>query len=123
MLGDVALATHVMPRRCWATFLAFVLCCSADDEVDCKAMRVKQLRTFLHQRGVKCEGCAEKADFLHTAATRTTDPTHDRWLPRLRNRLAMRRALCEEHKDTLRRVPMDSERGLPTTSRPGNRQV
>lgn len=45
----------------------------ATDEVDCKGMRVKQLRTFLAERGVKCEGCAEKADFLE---------------------------LCEKHKDT-----------------------
>jgi len=46
--------------------------CAADD-VDCQAMRTKQLRTFLAERGLKCEGCAEKQDFV---------------------------AMCEEHKDT-----------------------
>jgi len=30
-------------------------------------MRVKQLRTFLYARGVTCEGCAEKTDFIKKA--------------------------------------------------------
>ena len=60
-------------RTSAALLLATCLLCAADDEVDCKKMRVKQLNAFLAARGVKCEGCAEKADYV---------------------------ALCEEHKDT-----------------------
>ena len=58
---------------CVASLLSLLSGAGATDEFDCKGMRVKQLRTFLAERGVKCEGCAEKSDFL---------------------------ALCEEHKDT-----------------------
>jgi len=34
-----------------------------EGEIDCKRMKVKELRQMLAARGVKCEGCAEKADF------------------------------------------------------------
>lgn len=34
------------------------------EDVDCKSMRTKQLRQFLHARGLTCEGCAEKQDFV-----------------------------------------------------------
>lgn len=63
----------LMARSVCLLLLSLLSGAGATDEVDCKSMRVKQLRTFLHQRGVKCEGCAEKSDFL---------------------------ALCEQHKDT-----------------------
>ena len=36
----------------------------AEDEpaVDCAKMTVKKLRTWLHERGLKCEVCAEQAE-------------------------------------------------------------
>ena len=34
------------------------------EEVDYKAMRVKQLKIILDQRGVKCSGCTEKDDYV-----------------------------------------------------------
>ena len=37
---------------------------AADSEVDCGAMRTKELRKWLAARGLKCEGCAEKADYV-----------------------------------------------------------
>jgi len=43
--------------------LAAALLCGAlaqEGEIDCKSMKVKQLRQMLAARGVKCEGCAEK---------------------------------------------------------------
>uniref|UniRef100_A0A6U7I8W4 ARMET C-terminal domain-containing protein n=1 Tax=Haptolina brevifila TaxID=156173 RepID=A0A6U7I8W4_9EUKA len=55
-----------MPRSA-APFvlLASLLTVLAEDEVvDCAAMKTKQLRTFLSERGLQCEGCAEKADFV-----------------------------------------------------------
>ena len=65
--------------------LALVATAASDptpQEIDCAAMRTKQLRTFLHARGLKCEGCAEKADFV---------------------------ALCEANKDTPVLPPKDTE--------------
>ena len=37
---------------------------ASDSEVDCGAMRTKELRKWLAARGLKCEGCAEKADYV-----------------------------------------------------------
>ena len=34
------------------------------DDVDCASMRIKELRKFLADRGLKCDGCAEKADYV-----------------------------------------------------------
>merc|ERR1712146_826471 len=34
------------------------------EEVDYGKLRVKQLKTILDQRGVKCTGCTEKTDFI-----------------------------------------------------------
>eukprot|EP00658_Telonema_sp_P-2_P069355 TRINITY_DN5852_c0_g1_i3.p1 TRINITY_DN5852_c0_g1~~TRINITY_DN5852_c0_g1_i3.p1 ORF type:complete len:140 (+),score=40.27 TRINITY_DN5852_c0_g1_i3:173-592(+) len=36
-------------------------------EEEIRKMRVKQLRTFLFDRGVTCKGCAEKDDFVQLA--------------------------------------------------------
>jgi len=71
-----------------ACFAAALLCCALaqDGEVNCKGMRVKELRQFLSARGVKCEGCAEKADFLK---------------------------LCEEHADTPVLPPKEEEPTAP----------
>ena len=64
-------------RRSLRLAAALVLCCALaqaeDEEVNCKGMRVKALNNFLRARGLACEGCAEKADYVK---------------------------LCEEHKDT-----------------------
>ena len=35
-----------------------------EGEIDCKRMKVKELRQMLAARGVKCEGCAEKVPSL-----------------------------------------------------------
>jgi len=57
-----------MPLQLRRACLAAALLCGAlaqeEGAVDCKGMKVKQLRQMLAARGVKCEGCAEKADFL-----------------------------------------------------------
>lgn len=36
----------------------------AGEEIDYNKMKVKELKTLLDQRGVKCSGCTEKADFV-----------------------------------------------------------
>lgn len=36
----------------------------ADEEVACSAMKTKELKRFLARKGKKCEGCAEKSDFV-----------------------------------------------------------
>eukprot|EP01038_Epipyxis_sp_PR26KG_P008736 gene8736-11805_t len=36
----------------------------AGEEIDYNSMKVKQLKTLLDQRGVKCNGCTEKSDFV-----------------------------------------------------------
>ncbi len=36
----------------------------AGEAVDYNALRVKQLKEILDQRGVKCAGCTEKTDFV-----------------------------------------------------------
>ena len=42
----------------------------ADDEVDCNGMRTKALRQWLAARGLKCDGCAEKAECASGHRTR-----------------------------------------------------
>ena len=44
--------------------LALLASAAADDDVNCSKMKVKELRIFLADRGLKCDGCAEKADFV-----------------------------------------------------------
>jgi len=34
------------------------------EQIDYNSMRVKQLKTLLDQRGVKCQGCSEKSEFV-----------------------------------------------------------
>ena len=34
------------------------------EKIDYNSMRVKQLKTLLDQRGVKCQGCSEKSEFV-----------------------------------------------------------
>jgi len=36
----------------------------ATGSVDYNSMRVKQLKTLLDQRGVRCSGCTEKSDYV-----------------------------------------------------------
>ena len=36
----------------------------AGGSVDYNSMRVKQLKTLLDQRGVRCSGCTEKSEFI-----------------------------------------------------------
>ena len=35
--------------------------------VDYNSMKVKDLKTILNQRGVSCQGCTEKAEFVKKA--------------------------------------------------------
>ena len=60
-----------------ACFAAALLCCALAQggEVNCKGMRVKELRQFLGARGVKCEGCAEKVSF-HTIVCKAACARH-----------------------------------------------
>ena len=37
---------------------------SEGGSVDYNSMRVKQLKTLLDQRGVRCSGCTEKSEFV-----------------------------------------------------------
>ena len=34
------------------------------EEISCSKMKIKELRVFLADRGLRCDGCAEKADFV-----------------------------------------------------------
>ena len=36
------------------------------DKVDLNKLRVKQLRKIMQERGLTCEGCLEKGDFIRT---------------------------------------------------------
>ena len=38
-----------------------------DKDTDYAKLRVKALKTILRERGVKCEGCLEKSDFIKRA--------------------------------------------------------
>ena len=76
----------MVPRLLLFALVATVVTSDSED-VNCAAMRTKQLRTFLHARGLKCEGCAEKADFV---------------------------ALCEANKDTpVLETPKEEEPASP----------
>lgn len=56
------MATH---RRSLLLVLAFLVASIvADEEVACSAMKTKELKRFLARKGKKCEGCAEKSDFV-----------------------------------------------------------
>lgn len=47
-----------------AAFAMLAAAAATDADVSCEKMRVKELRLFLEDRGLRCEGCAEKADFV-----------------------------------------------------------
>ncbi|KAG8468864.1 hypothetical protein KFE25_007382 [Diacronema lutheri] len=51
-------------RKCASVALLALLGCAAANEVDCGSMKSKELKQFLARKGKKCEGCAEKADFV-----------------------------------------------------------
>lgn len=56
-----------MPSMTFYATPLLLLCCalaSAEEEVDCQGMKLKPLRQWLAKRGLKCEGCAEKADYV-----------------------------------------------------------
>jgi hypothetical protein len=42
--------------------------------IDCKSMKIKQLRAMLGERGLKCAGCAEKADYVSMCEKHKADP-------------------------------------------------
>ena len=50
------------------TFLSILAALKVEKEaggsVDYNSMRVKQLKTLLDQRGVRCSGCTEKSEFI-----------------------------------------------------------
>jgi hypothetical protein len=74
--------------------LVSLLVASGDDGVDCAAMRTKALRQWLAARGLKCDGCAEKADYV---------------------------ALCEQNRDAPLMEPPDepAASGGPRVRTPG----
>lgn len=49
-------------RMAWVSVV--LAACAAQENIDCDAMRIKELRIFLQDRGLRCDGCAEKADFV-----------------------------------------------------------
>ncbi|KAJ1633496.1 hypothetical protein T492DRAFT_981474 [Pavlovales sp. CCMP2436] len=48
--------------------LALGVCLADEVEVDCGAMKTKELKSFLARKGRKCEGCAERSDFVSLCA-------------------------------------------------------
>lgn len=58
--------------------LAVVGCFAAEvlSEGDFKKMKIKELRAFLDDRGIECEGCAEKADFVRECTKNAAKPLH-----------------------------------------------
>merc|ERR1719291_1141061 len=56
-------------------FLAFVLLAPSAAGVDCPSMKTKELRVFLRDRGLRCDGCAEKADFVQMCEDNKDKPT------------------------------------------------
>ena len=78
---------HQMSR---CLLLLALLGARGDDDVDCKGMKGKQLRQWLAARALKCDGCAEKADFValceanRDAPLATPSPAADSDGPRVR---------------------------------------
>jgi hypothetical protein len=54
--------------------LLVALLVGADQEVDCSAMKTKQLRQWLAARGLSCSGCAEKSDFVNMCEANKAAP-------------------------------------------------
>lgn len=47
-----------------ALWLLALAAARAEEELECAAMRPRELRRFLDERGLACDGCAEKADLV-----------------------------------------------------------
>lgn len=56
--------------------VASAIAAAAVDEAAIKKMKVRQLKQFLEDRAVDCEGCEEKADFVRTALKHVNTPLH-----------------------------------------------
>ena len=54
--------------------LLVALLVGADQDVDCSAMKTKQLRQWLAARGLSCSGCAEKSDFVNMCEANQAAP-------------------------------------------------
>ena len=61
--------------------LLVALLVGADQEVDCSAMKTKQLRQWLAARGLSCSGCAEKSDFVNMCEANKAAPLVESKLP------------------------------------------
>jgi len=58
-----------------ALFGCLALCrCDDDWAAVCRGMKTKALRVFLHERGLKCEGCTEKSDFVEMCIAHKDTP-------------------------------------------------
>jgi len=63
------------------TLLALAVADPGAETIDCAAMKTKQLRVFLNERGLQCEGCAEKADFVRMCNANLDAPKIQRVAP------------------------------------------
>jgi len=52
------------PEICEVKYPLVVEKQEGEESVDYSKLKVKQLKTLLDQRGIKCSGCTEKADFV-----------------------------------------------------------
>ena len=53
-----------MTRSCILLVAVAAVGLHAADDVDCSGMKMKALRQWLTARGLRCDGCAEKADYV-----------------------------------------------------------
>mmetsp|Transcript_1567 Transcript_1567/g.2509 ORF Transcript_1567/g.2509 Transcript_1567/m.2509 type:complete len:151 (+) Transcript_1567:62-514(+) len=58
----------------WALLLLSLHGIYGNDSIDFNAMRVKELKRFLYDRGLNCIGCAEKADYVKMAEEHRDTP-------------------------------------------------
>jgi hypothetical protein len=75
---------------CFLFLLLIIGSCLADDKIPAEAeirkMKVKELRKFLDDRGLPCDGCVEKADFVKKAIAAKSTPILDSKKPRVVNK-------------------------------------
>ena len=73
-------------------FFVIVMCCccgvfgqdddaSIPESIDFSKMRIKQLKKFLHERGLECKGCAEKTDYVKMAMANEHAPLVEKKRP------------------------------------------
>jgi hypothetical protein len=98
-----------MLRALFLLLLAVTVLCNPPTEAEVKAMKLKELREFLSDRGIPCEGCVEKSDFVRKVLTvkdtpilaekqakkdATAEPPKVQW-----KRVAQETCEAEKHKE------------------------